>query len=237
MRYAALPLLLAMLLVLPVAAQDETDAAPKAAAPDPAVPQGDNMAVPEGWHFRLDQPNPETRLVADENEAGHDNIFFVNMTPGWHITTGPAAVFYHPKLYAEGTFRAQADIHLFDPGDRNEAFGLFIGGTELDSDDQSYLYFLIRKTGEFLVKRRDGAETSVVHEWTAHPAIAPYTSETEGSVLNVLAVEAGAEDLTFSVNGEEVATVPREDLPVDGLVGLRINHALNVHVSNLNVTP
>ena len=224
-----------MLLVVPAAAQEEATAAQS--APDPAVPQGENMAVPEGWHFRLDRPNSETRLVADDDAAGHDNIFFVNMTPGWHITTGPAAIFYHPGLNAEGTYRAQADVHLFDPGDRNEAFGLFIGGANLDGDDQSYLYFLIRKSGEFLIKRRHGAETSVVHEWTSNPAIVPYAPGAEGAVLNVLAIEAGAEDLTFFVNDEEVASMPREDLPANGLVGLRINHALNVHVSDLKVTP
>jgi len=39
------------------------------------------------------------------------------------------------------------------------------------------------------------------------------------------------------VNGQEVATLPRADLAVDGVVGIRVNHALNLHVSRLEVTP
>lgn len=204
--------------------------------PDAATPQGENLAVPKGWSFRLDRPNADVELISDGN-PGHSNIYFVNMTPGWHITTGPAAILYHPALRAEGKYRAEAKIHLFPPGERNEAFGIFVGGTNLDADDQSYLYFLIRKTGDFLIKRRSGASTSVVKEWTANPAIMPYTSDAEGSVGNVLALESGDDDLTFFVNGEQVARVPRGDLPVDGLVGLRVNHALNVHVEDLKVVP
>lgn len=236
MKHYALSLVLVVALVISASAQDTADTDPAGVPPDPATPQGENLAVPEGWAFRLDRPNPDVHLVADA-EAGHDQIFFVNMTPGWHITTGPAAILYHPALSASGNFRAETAIYLFAPGERNEAFGLFIGGTNLGGDNQSYLYFLLRKTGEFLIKRRDGAETSDVQGWTAHSSIKPYTSETEGSIENVLAIEAGPDVLTFLVNGEEVATVPRNEHPVDGLVGLRINHALNVHVSDLKVEP
>lgn len=206
------------------------------AVPDPRVPQGDNMQVPQSWHWRLDRPNTEVKVISEEDPT-HSNIFFVNMTPGWHITTGPAAILYHPALKAEGSFRADATIHLFPPGERNEAYGLFLGGKDLDGDSQKYLYFVLRKTGEYLIKRRDGSETSVVQNWTAHPAIVPSTPETSDSVKNDLAVEAGPETIRFFVNGEMVAETDREDLPVDGVVGLRVNHHLNLHVSNLGVSP
>ncbi len=236
MKYVTLSLVLSLLLILRASAQDTADVDWSTVAPDPATPQGENLAVPEGWNFRLDRPNPDTRLVTGE-DVGHANIRFVNMTPGWHITTGPAVILYHPALTATDAFRAEAEFHLFPPGDRNEAFGIFIGGTDLDADDQSYLYFLIRKTGEFLIKRRAGESTSVVRDWAAHSAIVPSTAETTGSVANVLAIEVESDALTFFVNGEEVASMPREDLPVEGHVGLRVNHALNVHVSDLTVVP
>ena len=41
----------------------------------------------------------------------------------------------------------------------------------------------------------------------------------------------------YLVNGEEVASLPRADLDVEGVVGIRVNHALNLHVSKLEVTP
>jgi hypothetical protein len=40
------------------------------------------------------------------------------------------------------------------------------------------------------------------------------------------------------VNGAEVVTLPRDErLATDGIVGLRINHNLDVHVSGVSVEP
>ena len=39
----------------------------------------------------------------------------------------------------------------------------------------------------------------------------------------------------FAINGENVATHPVSALSTDGIVGLRLNHGVNVHVSDLRV--
>lgn len=187
----------------------------------------DETGPPEGWEIRTDRGQPAAE------------IDFQEMSPGFHITTGPAAIFYDPASTAGGEFRVETEIFLFDPGQRNEAFGLLIGGRDLAGDGQSYTYFLIRRNGGTLVKRRDGSETSVIRDWTPHDAVVTWAEkeEDEATVLNVLAIEAGAEELAFFVNGTEVARVPRGDHPVDGVAGLRINHGLNVHVRSFEVTP
>jgi hypothetical protein len=76
----------------------------------------------------------------------------------------------------------------------------------------------------------------VIRDWAPHEAIATFGPGSESSVENVLAVEVGEESVTFSVNGATVATLPRAELATDGHVGLRLNHNLNVHVSDLSVT-
>lgn len=207
--------------------------AQEAQRPDPQKPDGENLQTPQTWEVRLDQPREGVVIGADAETA---DIYFVNMTPGWHVTTGPAAIFYHPSSTASGTYRAETLIHLFDPNGRTEAFGLFIGGQNLDADDQTYDYFLIRNNGQFLIKRRTGGSTSTIHGWTPHDAIATFGPDTESSVPNTLAVEAGTDEVAFFINGEEVARLPRADVQTDGIVGLRINHRLNVHVENLAVT-
>lgn len=226
--------ILAVLLIIPSAFAQETDWS--TTPPDPAIPQGENLDVPEGWRWRLDRSDPDVQVVADSNVTGH-NIQFVNMTPGWHIKTGPAVIFYHPALSAEGSYRVEATIHLFPPGERNEAYGLFIGGSDLADANQSYLYFLVRRSGEYLVKRRNGEGTETVVDWTGHDAVVPYTEDSPLTVANTMAVEAHPDELRFCVNGEQVTALPREDLPSDGQIGLRINHGLNVHVEDLSVEP
>ena len=178
----------------------------------------------------LEPPLP-AKVSADKEEA---DIWFVNMTPGWHITTVPAAIFYHPASTASGNYRATARIHLFDPKGRNEAFGLFFGGKNLDSDSQSYDYFLIRNSGEFLIKRRAGKETPIIRGWTKSDQIRRWTAG-ETSVLNDLSVECDRDVVRLSINGEVVATLPRSEIQPDGIVGLRVNHRLNLHVEDLSV--
>ena len=215
------------------ASTEQTAQAPAAVdRPDPENP-GENLAVPSDWKVRLDRPNPD--VVIGDN-AEESDIFFVNMAPGWHITTGPAAIFYHPQSTAEGNYTATADIHLFEPGERREAFGLIIGGNNLDAENQTYDYFLIRNSKEYLIKRRTGNDTATIQDWTGSDAIIPYTENTEGpSVLNTLSVQVGAEDVAFMINDLEVTRVPRSEIQTDGLVGLRVNHALNLHVADFKV--
>ena len=133
----------------------------------------------------------------------------------------------------------ELDVFLFDPGSRREAFGIFFGGEGLDGPDQSYTYFLIRNGGQFILKAREGAQAPTLQGWTGHDAIRSFDERESGesSVLNELAVEADAETVRFYVNGAEVASLPRADLEVDGQVGVRVNHGLNLHIARLEVVP
>ena len=214
---------------VPAAVPVETESS----RPDPQVPSGENNQVPEDWVVRLDRPNPDVVIGADSETA---DIYFVNMTPGWHVTSGPAGIYYHPASTAEGAYTATAGLHLFDPGERNEAFGLFIGGEGLSGDGQAYDYFLIRNSGEYLIKRRRGEQTELIQDWTAHEVINRFTAESESSVLNTLAIQVSNESVEFLINDERVTSLPATDIKTDGVVGLRVNHALNIHVSDLSVT-
>jgi hypothetical protein len=187
-----------------------------------------DLERPEGWKVRFDR--------AGSTEAELET--FVSMPPGWHITTGPAGIFWDPALSAMGEFRAEMEVFLFDPGERREAFGIFFGGKDLEGPGQEYAYFVVREGGEFLVKLRRGADTPTLVAWTAHDAVASFAKRGDDSTAkNVLTVEAGSDTVRFLVNGAEVAKLPRSQLPVEGVVGIRVNHALNLHVSRLEVTP
>lgn len=181
---------------------------------------------PDGWEHRLDRPDADPAAVE-----------FVNMAPGWHVTTGPAAILYRPDQAARGDYRVTTEIFLFDPQGRREAFGIFVGGSDLQGPDQAYTYFLIRDGREYLVKRRHGDDATTVAGWAGNDAIRAFEDRPEGetSVLNELSVEVRGDQVRFLVNGTEVDTLPRGDLPLDGIVGLRVNHRLNLHVTRLDV--
>lgn len=213
----------------------------QAQRPDPLTPDGENMTTPPSWVVRFDAPHGHGDHADHADHAptvGADStadVFFVNMTPGWHVTTGPRAIFYHPDATASGDVRVRTMMHLFDPGERREAHGLFMGGQNLDGDDLAYDYFLIREGGEFLIKRRRGDETETLQDWTAHDAIRSFADGDGSPVENVLEVVAQGDDVAFLVNGTEVARLPRTDVQTDGIAGLRINHALNLHVEDFAI--
>lgn len=180
----------------------------------------------------MDSPDEEVTIGADAESA---DIYFVNMKPGWHITTGPRAIFWHPASSTQGTYRAHTKIHLFDPQGRNEAFGLFFGGKNLKQDNQTYTYFLLRNSGEYLIKKRIGNETALVKDWTKTSAMTVYDDTSESSVPNTLSVEVGQNEVRFFVNGQQVETLPKDQLDTEGFVGLRVNHRLNLHVEDFGV--
>lgn len=195
----------------------------------PLPSSGQELQRPPDWNVRFDRPGA----------AEADLEMFVEMPPGWHITTGPAAIFWDPAMTASGEYRLEMDVFLFDPEGRREAFGVFFGGEDLEGPGQSYSYFLVRDGGQYILKEREGDQAPTLQGWTDHGAIRSFRDRENGeaSVLNELAVEARSETVHFFVNGEEVATLPRSELEVDGQVGIRVNHRLNLHVARLEVTP
>lgn len=182
--------------------------------------------LPAGWKIRTDDPA--------QNAA---TIEMADMPPGWHITTGDAhAILWHPDSTATGNYRVEAEIFLFDPGTRREGFGFFFGGSELEGATQHYSYVLIRQDGRYTIKRRNGAEAPTVKPWTDHSAIRKWADRGDSpNIGNVLAVEVGPEDVVFLVNGAEVDRLPRAQLDTSGIIGLRLSHGLNVHVSRLAI--
>lgn len=160
------------------------------------------------------------------------------MGAGFHVTTTArgSGIAWRPEQMARGNFRVVLETSLGGPNDGHlEGYGLFLGGRDLDAAGQSYLYFLIRRDGQFLIKHRAGAATHNILAWTPNAAIVK--QEGSANADNTLAVEASADSVRFFVNGQRVHAVARADAPVDGLAGLRVNHGLAVHVARLTVTP
>jgi hypothetical protein len=178
--------------------------------------------LPPGWKVRTDRASDSALEVK-----------FWNMPPGWHMTTGPAGILYNPSNTASGEYRLESESFLF-PGEHLEGYGVIFGGKDLDGAAQSYAYFLIRKDGQYIVKLREGAGVRTLIPWTAHAAITPHDGKSQ-TAKNTLAVEVGKENVDFYANGQKLASLPRAQVPTDGIVGLRINHHINVHVTTLTV--
>lgn len=186
---------------------------------------GNEGKRPIGWQVRTD--------AGGHTMAGDvDTIAFAQMTPGFHLTTGPAAILWHPDSAASGAYTVESTIFLFPTKGRDmEGYGVFVGGAALSDAAQSYTYFLLRNDGKFLVKQRQGEKTVTLADWTPLPAIVKQAGT--DAAKNVLRVAVSAADVAFLVNGAEAVRLPRATVRPDGVFGMRMNHAVNAHVSSV----
>jgi uncharacterized protein GlcG (DUF336 family) len=176
-----------------------------------------------GWWARLDDPK--------ESRTG---LRFVTMGTGVHATTGPTVILYDPEEDWEGPYTTKATLTMTKPASHQVAYGLFVGGQDLDTDKQRYTYFVIRQDGKYLIRTRSGATTAnVTGDWTDHAAI--QQPNAQGSQTNELVIGVGRDTVTFMVNGQTVATRPASAVGAVGISGLRIGHGLDVHVEGFSV--
>ncbi|MBI4419710.1 MAG: hypothetical protein HY560_02715, partial [Gemmatimonadetes bacterium] len=116
-----------------------------------------------------------------------------------------------------------------------EGYGLFVGGKNLQSAAPTYTYFLVRQDGQFIIKQFTGAgQPAFVNDgWTAHAAV--NKPDANGKQTNELAIGVSTGKASFTVNGKEVFSTDASKLSTDGIVGLRVNHNLDVHVGGFAV--
>lgn len=184
------------------------------------------QTLPGGWNVRADRANADLSAVRVSEEAG-----------GTRVTLGPSVILWNDAGEATGAWRAEATFTQLRAPAHPEAYGLFVAGQNLRAENIDYLYVLVRGDGKFLIKHRAGAETHTITDWTAHAAVRP--ADADGRQTNTLAVEADAERARVLINGTEVAAFRKAEvghLVTDGMVGLRINHNLDVRVDGFAVT-
>jgi len=202
---------------------------PAQADPDRAVAGGGS--IPAGWHVRT-EPNRQTG-----QPAPLDNVKFTNMgAGGMHTTVGPAAIYWRDRDTISGNYHVVAKLIQMKNPAHPEAFGIFIGGKHLADSGQTYTYLLVRPIdGMFSIRRRTGYTTRPVAivEWTASDAVTK--SDSAGSATNELSVEVRDGKAKFMVNGKDVYTGDAANLDVNGVVGYRVNHNLDVHLGALGI--
>jgi hypothetical protein len=185
--------------------------------------------VPAGWSVRVDR----SQSAADPDNT--PNLKFATMGKGFHVTTGPAGVFWNPANTTSGDFTAAATFNLIKPSGHTNYYGLVFGGADLGAATQSYIYFLVAQDGSFLVKHRSGDQVMDVQPATKNAAVKQPGAD--GKSTNALEVRVAGNTISYVVNGTVVHTTPKTAMTAktDGFVGVRVNHLLDVHVDGFTV--
>jgi opacity protein-like surface antigen len=210
-----------------------------AQAPEAARPVAGGGITVAGWTGKVD---------ATEEKAGQtvDNAKFAKEGNGFRVTTGPAVTFWNPANKAAGNYTVKATFNepkYMGLNDHPHPYGIVIGGNDLGTPQQSYMYCAAYGNGNFIVRGfgpdpfqmngRRGETNAAVNKATAPGQ--PVTQE--------IAVSVKGDRVECSVNGTVVAGYDKSALvtagklkSTDGLYGLRFAHNTEAVVTGLTMT-
>jgi hypothetical protein len=183
-------------------------------------------SLPAGWTGRTDRENTQ---LSDAK--------FAAAGAGYRVTSGPAAIYWRNTDNVTGPFVATATFSQLTAPAHPEAYGIIFMGKRLVSPQQDYAYMLVRGDGKVMVKHRAGNDVHTIIDWTANAAVKK--QDASGKATNTLTVDAsGADSVRMLVNGAPIAAIPIAHLgSANGVVGLRVNHNLDVQVDRFTITP
>ena len=184
--------------------------------------------APAGWQVRIDR----STSAADPDDVPEIKVGTVGK--GFRVTGGPAGTFWNPANRAKGSFAARGSFTLMKPSGHTNYYGLVFGGEELGGANQRYIYFLVAQDGTFIIRQRTGEKVTDVHRGT-HAAVRQPGAG--GTSTNALELRVAGDQISYVVNGMVVHTTPRSGptARTDGIVGVRINHLLDVQVDGFQV--
>jgi hypothetical protein len=182
----------------------------------------------------------KVRVDASTDASDPDNtpeLKVTSMGKGFHVVGGPAGTFWDPKNNVTGNYTVKATFNLMEPSNHTNYYGLIFGGADLEGPKQTYTYFIVAQNGQFQIRNRTADQVVNVHPargGAAHQSI--QTPNASGQSTNTLEVRVAGDTVSYVVNGTVVHTTPKSAIKTDGLVGVRVNHMLNVHVDGFTVT-
>ena len=202
-----------------------------ACAQDAEAPPGETTVEAE--------PTPGGYTVRLDSERSDPGQFELSREdPNLRILTGPTGIAYRAQdQITSGDFEVSATFVQYGaPLGYREAYGIFVGGRELEGEDLEYTYLLIRPTGDYRVKRRIGEITETIVDWTPHASVVSVVAEGDEPV-NTVSVQVTGGEARFIVNGTLLHSMPASEARPYGVAGLRVNHRLDMLVTDWTLSP
>jgi hypothetical protein len=197
---------------------------------------GGGISVPQ-WTGKIDAGEQQRGLSLNDAKLSKDGDTL-------HVTTGPAVAYWNPANKATGDYTVKATFtepKYMNLNSHPHPYGIFIGGNEMGSANQSYLYCAAYGNGRFIVRGFgpgpfqmngfQGAGNAAVHQ--AAGVGQPVTQD--------IALAVKGDHVECSINGTVVASYPKSALvgdgklkSTDGIYGLRFAHNTEVNVTGLS---
>jgi hypothetical protein len=199
---------------------------------------GGGISVP-GWQGKIDANEEKAGQVLSNSKLAREGTVL-------HATTGPAAVYWNPANKATGNYTVKAtftETNYMNLNNHPHPYGIVIGGNDMGTDAQSYLYCAAYGNGNFIVRGfgpapfqlngRRGESNAAVNK-AAGPG-QPVTQE--------IAVSVKDDKVECAINGTVVGSYNKADVAAegklkstDGIYGIRFGHNTEATVAGLTIT-
>ncbi len=208
------------------AAQPQADADRKVA--------GGGVTV-KGWQGKADVGNKQGLTVNDSKLAPEGSAF--------RLTTGPAGMYWSGANTASGDYSVKATFtEAKQTYNHPHPFGVFIGGSELDTDTPNALYCAAYRNGNFIIRMFSGGKrVDVVGKPVPHEAVKKAATP-EAEVVQEVGWNVRGDKIECVVNGAPVWSGTKADvtgagkLPsTDGIAGIRVSHNSDALVTNFAI--
>ena len=162
------------------------------------------------------------------------------------VTTGPAVAYWSPANTASGSYTIRATFtepQYMSLNDHPHPYGIFIGGNDMGTPQQSYLYCAAYGNGNFIV-RGFGPEPFQLNGRRGEANDAVHKAAGQGQpVTQEIAVSVDDDSVDCSINGTVVGSYPKTDAvqagrlkSTDGVYGIRFAHNTDAIVTGLTKT-
>jgi hypothetical protein len=191
-----------------------------------------------GWTGKID---------ANEAAAGQklENAKLAKVGDALEVTTGPAVAYWNPANTASGDYTVKAtftESEYMSLNNHPHPYGIFIGGSDLGTDDQRYLYCAAYGNGTFIVRGFGPAPFQLNGRREANEAVNK-AAGTGSSVTQQIAVSVKGDNVECAINGTVVGTYPKANVmgdgklkSTDGVYGIRFGHNTSAKVTGLEMT-
>jgi hypothetical protein len=226
-RLSAVTLGLSMLVAVPlVMAQAQQDADRKV--------EGGGVTV-TGWQGKEDAGNKQGLTVKDSKLAPEGS--------GFRLMTGPAGLYWSAANTATGNYSVKATFtEAKQTYNHPHPFGVFIGGSALDSGTPNALYCAAYRNGTYIIRMfSEGKRVDIVGRPAPNEAVKKAaTPETE--VVQEVGWNVRGDTVECVVNGTAVwsgtkadVTGPGKLASTDGIAGIRVSHNSDAMVTGFAV--
>ena len=198
---------------------------------------GGGISAP-GWQGKVDANEEKAGLTVQSAKLSQQGNVL-------SVTTGPAITYWNPANRAAGNYTVKATFNepkYMNLNNHPHPYGIVIGGNDLGTENQSYLYCAAYGNGRFIVRGFGPAAFQMNGRGAEAPSVAKAAGP--GSpVTQEIAVSVKADSVECSVNGQVVATYPKADVvgpgklkSTDGVYGVRFAHNTEGTVTGLAMT-